>query len=129
APLEQPYHEKNAVGAALAMRERLAVLNSQRTRQGLTAIRSGIGIATGEAVAGQIGSLDRIQYTVIGDAVNVAARLETLTQEFPDYPILVNQATAESARENYSLKPLGPHLVKGRKEPVEVWAVLAKAKS
>jgi class 3 adenylate cyclase len=129
APLEQPDHEKNAVGAALAMRERLADLNARRTRIGQPLIRSGIGIATGEAVAGQIGSLDRIQYTVIGDAVNVAARLETLTQDFPDYPILVNQATALFARENYALRPLGPHLVKGRKEPVEVWAVLANGKT
>ncbi len=124
APLDQPEHEKNAVAAAIAMRDRLASLNRDRLKQGRPEIHSGIGIATGEVVAGQIGSMERIQYTVIGDTVNVAARLETLTKEISGNPILMNKSTADGARTlGVPLKLLGPHLVKGRKEPVEVWAV------
>ncbi|NNM53995.1 MAG: HAMP domain-containing protein [Spirochaetales bacterium] len=124
APLDQPEHAKNAVAAAIAMRERLAWLNRDRLKQGRLEIHSGIGITTGEVVAGQIGSMERIQYTVIGDTVNVAARLETLTKEIPGNPILMNKSTADGAQSlGVPLKLLGPRLVKGRKEPVEVWAV------
>lgn len=124
APLDQPEHAKNAVAGAIAMKKRLVLLNQKRISQGLQEIQSGIGIATGEVVAGQIGSLERIQYTVIGDAVNVAARLETLTKEVPGNPILMNQRTAQGAQSlGIPLQLLGPRLVKGRKEAVEVWAV------
>jgi len=74
--VDQPNREWAAVAAALAMRERLVELNRRRAARGEAPIDNGIGISAGEAVAGQIGSLERLMYTVIGDTVNVAARLE-----------------------------------------------------
>jgi class 3 adenylate cyclase len=85
-----------------------------------------VGITTGEAVAGQIGSLERLMYTVIGDTVNVAARLESLTKDYPDHPILINGPTADALkdRDDLVLKHIGPVQVKGRAEPVDVYAVV-----
>jgi class 3 adenylate cyclase len=125
APMEQPDIETRAVCAALEMRQRLESLNRRRKSIGLELLRSGIGISTGEVVAGQMGSLDRFLYTVIGDAVNVAARLEALTKEFPDYPILINDATYEKLKDmsGIELKDLGNQPVKGRLQTVQVWGV------
>ncbi|MFZ6030058.1 MAG: adenylate/guanylate cyclase domain-containing protein [Chloroflexota bacterium] len=127
APLDQSDKEWKAVAAALTMRRRLSALNERRIQRGDVPIRSGIGISTGEVVAGQIGSLDRLLYTVIGDAVNVAARLEALTKDM-DYAILINGVTAEAVQRQRSiiLKPLGPTQVKGRSEPVTLFAVFEK---
>lgn len=125
APVEQPDKAWRAVAAALEMRRRLEALNQKRIARGEVPIYSGIGISAGEVVAGQIGSLERLLYTVIGDAVNVAARLETLTKDYPDYPILINGEAAHelAAHPEIHLHPLGPITVKGRSEPVEVFAV------
>lgn len=130
APIDQPDKEWRAVAAALAMQEQLIALNQRRQARGEQPIRSGVGISTGEAVAGQIGSLERLMYTVIGDSVNVAARLETLTKEYPEHDVLVNGSTAAAleGREEVQLTPLGPIVVKGREEPVEVFAVKAVGK-
>jgi class 3 adenylate cyclase len=126
APIDQPDKEWRAVAAALTMRRRLDALNQRRAARGEAPIDSGIGIGTGEAVAGQVGSLERLMYTVIGDAVNVAARLEALTKEYKAYPILINGPTARAlrARDDVMLTSLGPISVKGRAEPVDVWAVI-----
>ena len=126
APVDQPDKEWRAVAAALTMQERLTELNRHRIARGEQPIHNGIGISTGEAVAGQIGSLERLMYTVIGDAVNVAARLEALTKNYPEHPILINGLTAKAlaARPDLTLKSLGPINVKGRVEPVDVYAVV-----
>jgi class 3 adenylate cyclase len=131
APVDQPDKEWHAVAAALTMQERLAALNRQRAARGEFPIHNGIGISTGEAVAGQIGSLERLMYTVIGDAVNVAARLEALTKDYPEHSILINGPTAKAlhSRHDLSLKCLGPVTVKGRTEPVDVFAVIGWEKS
>lgn len=128
APVNQPDKEFRAVSAALAMRKRLGELNQRRVARGEAPIDNGVGIGTGEAVAGQIGSLERLMYTVIGDSVNVAARLESLTKDYPEHPILINGPTAEAlkGRDDLHLKSLGPLAVKGRVEPVDVYAVLEK---
>lgn len=131
APVDQPDREWRAVAAALAMRQRLAQLNQRRVARGEPPIDNGVGISTGEAVAGQIGSSERLMYTVIGDTVNVAARLESLTKNYPEHPILINGSTAAALqnRPDLTLKSLGPIQVKGRAEPVDVYAVIEERKS
>lgn len=126
APINQEEKEWRAVAAALTMRDRLHELNQRRIARGEITINTGIGISTGEVVAGQVGSLERLLYTVIGDAVNIAARLESLTKEYPEYPILINGATAEIIKERQDIvvENLGLMKVKGRVEPVEVYAVV-----
>ena len=123
-PLSLPNAELNAVKAALNMCDRLEKLNKLREARGEIQIEMGIGISTGEAVAGQIGSLERLLYTVIGDAVNVAARLETLTKEY-EYSILVNKPTIKALTnsEDIQIKNLGLIKVKGRTQLVEVYAI------
>lgn len=130
APLDQPNKEWRAVAAALSMRQQLQTLNERRIARGEVTIETGIGISSGEAVVGKVGSLERLLYTVIGDAVNVAARLESLTKEYPDYPILINGQTAAALkeREEIVLKSLGPLKVKGRVEPVDVYGVIDAGK-
>lgn len=125
APISQDDIEWRAVAAALEMRDRLRAMNMRRQNAGEIPILNGIGISTGEVVAGQMGSLDRFLYTVIGDAVNVAARLEAMTKDFPDHQILINEATyrAIESREELKFTDLGPQYVKGRETAVHVYGV------
>ncbi len=124
APVSAPETEYRAVMAALAMRVRLDALNQRRADIGEFPLENGIGISTGNVVAGQIGALERCIYTVIGDAVNVAARLEAMTKDVGQH-ILMNHATHAGLREHPEIicLPLGEHKVKGRTEPVIVYAV------
>ncbi|OQA30800.1 MAG: Adenylate cyclase 1 [Betaproteobacteria bacterium ADurb.Bin341] len=125
APVAHEEIEWRAVAAAMSMRERLNRLNQRRRERGEVEISSGIGISTGEAVAGQIGSFERLLYTVIGDAVNLAARLETMTKDFPGNPILMNAQTAEvlKGREGLRLVDRGPMPIRGRANPIEVYSL------
>lgn len=126
APEARAENELCAIRAAQAMKARLEGLNRRRAEMDDPPIVTGIGISTGKVVAGQIGSLERFMYTVIGDAVNVAARLEGLTKQFDGNPILVNAATYEGCRYKQSeiaFADQGMQRVKGRAEPVHVYAV------
>jgi class 3 adenylate cyclase len=125
APVEDTEVEHRAAQAALAMREALGRLNKLRQARGEARLETGIGISAGEVVAGQIGSMERMLYTVIGDAVNVAARLESLTKEHPDHPILITSAVARGieGREGVAVLSLGQVQVKGRVEPVDLFAL------
>lgn len=129
APITRPRVERLAVSASLAMRERLSRLNARRVTRGEAAIETGIGISAGEVVAGNIGSLERMLYTVIGDAVNVASRLETLTKDYPGHSILVTGKVAQEVAADAEgvgvclLERIGPVVVKGRVDPVDVHSV------
>jgi len=129
APVAESEVEVRAARAALAMREALTSLNLRREAEGHPPLRTGIGIAAGNVVAGQIGSLERMLYTVIGDAVNVASRLESETKAFPEHPILLTDkvATALKDEEGLPMTHIGPRHVKGRDEPVELWALHSAA--
>jgi class 3 adenylate cyclase len=124
APISAPGREWAAVAAAMDMRDRLARLNDAREARGEQRLESGIGISTGSVVAGQVGSMDRFLYTVIGDAVNVAARLETLTKDLKR-DILVNSSTYQGIRNRPEVRveSMGTHKLKGRREETEVYAV------
>ncbi|MGA0019436.1 MAG: adenylate/guanylate cyclase domain-containing protein [Steroidobacteraceae bacterium] len=114
-----------AVKAAFAMRKRLAMLNQRRIARGDAPIDNGIGIASGKVIAGQMGSPERCIYTVIGDTVNIAARIESMTREFDGHPILTNDDVYEALKGSDDIAGiyLGERDVKGRKAPVKVYAV------
>ena len=114
-----------AVRAALAMQANLEVLNRELDQEGLAPLRQGIGIHCGEVIAGNLGSSHRLEYTVIGAAVNLASRLESLTRRFPDYPILMSGDVRDLVAENVVVEDLGRHEVKGWPEPIAVFGLIA----
>lgn len=129
APQSLDNIEWRAVAAGMEMKRRLESLNERRANLGDERLTTGIGISTGKVVAGQVGSLERFLYTVIGDAVNIAARLEAMTKDVPGNPILVNAATYEGlkGRTDITATDMGPLQVKGRSEPVHVFALTPAA--
>jgi adenylate cyclase len=120
APLEQPDHAQRAVRAALAMQRAAAEVSDRRGDVGWKVVY-GIGIATGSAVVGHIGSRRRLDYTAIGDTVNLAARLESIA---PAGAVLINQATSEAVKDIAVVEQLEPTKVKGKAKPVAVYRVL-----
>jgi len=124
APLAKEDDPDRAVQAAFAMRSELARLNAEMnhaSRKKFSPIRIGIGIHTGEVVAGSIGSANRLEYTVIGDAVNLASRIEGLTKQFKT-DILISEATVNKLKGNYPLTRLRRTKVKGKKGGVVVFS-------
>lgn len=109
-----------AVRAAHGMQRALARHNRERVARGLPALRHGIGVHVGHVVAGNIGNADRLQYTVIGDAVNLASRLESACKELNVPIVLSREAVAEAGRVPAPVTALGRIRVKGRQQPVEV---------
>lgn len=129
APFEHPDAAWAAVQAGFGMRERLQELNRRRQARGDAPIGHGIGIARGMVVAGQMGSIERFQYTVIGDAVNVASRLEALTKEYPENPILVTADIVEAIQHHQwavIATPIGERQLKGRSQATVLYS-LARA--
>ena len=124
APVAHPNHADSAMLAALEMKSSLARLNAELATEGRAKLAFGIGINTSRIIAGNIGSSRRLNYSVLGDGVNVAARLQDLTR-MSQYraDILVSAATLKAARGQYVLRPLGAAPVRGRDEPVEIFAL------
>ena len=122
APDEQPDHAERALEAARGIREAMAADNAERTERGQAPIQVRIGINTGPAVVGNIGSSSRVNYTLIGDTVNVAERLERLAAELlrdEDVIVLASAATAEAA--SAPLQALGRRELRGLSGSVEVY--------
>jgi adenylate cyclase len=110
---------------ALEMCEALDELNRQWHAEGRATIGVGIGIHTSVVIAGNMGSQTRLNYTVIGDGVNLASRLERLTK-IPEYEtrIIVSSATLDKAKLRYRTRRLGRVAVKGKQEATEIFALL-----
>src|SRR5262245_4330968 len=126
APMAQPDHAARACRTALDMVRRLGELQADWMRRGQPRLDVGIGINTGPMVVGNMGSHARLAYTVIGDAVNVAARLEGLSREY-GVRVVVGAATHEAAGSAFEYRFLDLVAVKGRSEALAVHEVLAEA--
>lgn len=124
APLDDPQHEKNAVMAALLMQKKQAELRKEFDEIGLPPIYTGIGINTGHMNVGDMGSSYRRAYTVLGDAVNLGSRLESITK-FYGAEILVSESTYSAVQDDFIWREVDYMQVKGKKEPIRVYEPLA----
>lgn len=120
APLDLPDHAERAVAAAIGMIEGLRHLNAERAPA--APLRMGIGIATGTVIAGNVGSSERLNYTVLGDVVNLAARLQGLTKEH-DVGLLMNEATHAALPARVATRGLGTVTVRGRAAPTTLYTL------
>ena len=122
APIADPQHADSALRAALEMRRRLEAWNAARRAAGKIALRHGIGIHTGTVLAGNIGSGERLSYALVGDAVNLASRIQSLNKQLGT-DVLVSGATRQRLGSGFDLSALPAVRVKGRSAEVEVYAV------
>jgi adenylate cyclase len=120
APLDMPDHCVRSIKAALEMRDQLEAFNSEH-KDGPT-IRIRIGINSGKAMAGELGGINKKEYTVLGDTVNTASRLESSVAK--PMTVVVGENTYQAAREFFEFKSLGPATLKGKSRTVEVYEVL-----
>ncbi len=122
APQANPEHDPiHAVDAAIRMQKGMEIVNQKLTARGLPTIRIGIGVNTGRVIVGEIGSEKQMNYTAIGDAVNLAARLESNAKPGQ---ILVSSATARKLKNAFALNQLPPITVKGKAEPIAIYEVV-----
>jgi adenylate cyclase len=129
APTEYPDHAERAVVAALAMREGIKYLNTKRATLNQPILQFGIGLNTGVVIAGATGSEERQEYTLIGDAMNVGARIEQLNKSFPDYDILLSAFTKAALgewAEEFEMADLGEVEIRGKSKAVRVYGLTAK---
>jgi len=122
APLDQKHHALRAILAALEMQHDITRLNRERAASGLQTVRIGIGVTTGQVIVGNIGSDERLDYTAIGDTVNLASRLEGMACEGQ---IIVNEEVHRLVRDYVVAEKLEPMTVKGRSNPVQSWNITA----
>jgi adenylate cyclase len=123
APVPSEDHRERAVLAAGQMVELIRLFNDEQAAQGKVQIQIGVGIASGQVVAGYTGTQHRATYTCVGDTVNVAARLESHTKVV-NRPILIDESTRHGLGDGIALEAQGELLMKGKTEPVKVYAVV-----
>lgn len=120
APVDDPAHAEHAVRAALAMQAALPALNEEFAARGWPPIRITIGINTGPMVVGDMGSVHRRAYTVLGDAVNVASRLQELSGKL-EVPVLIGEATAAALPRSLPCRPVERVTIRGRATPMQLF--------
>ena len=125
APLDDPKHASLACYAALDCQVELARLREVWKRERLPEIGARIGLNSGPCIVGNMGSEERMEYTVTGDSVNLASRLEGASKYY-DTLILIGQRTAELAKNDVEVREIDLLRVKGKKEPVVVFELLAR---
>jgi class 3 adenylate cyclase len=122
APFPQPDHADRAVAAAAAMHSRQSEINDTWTAAGLPPFGLGIGLSTGEAAAALLGSAERLEYTLVGDTVNLSQRLQQLAAAGET---VISAATGTALSQQVSLVPLPEQLVKGRDTPITAFLIPA----
>jgi len=132
APLENQFHEKDACHAALDMLDGVSELNKERQRESSESglpflpIKVGIGINTGQCVVGNMGSEFRLQYTAMGDSVNLASRLEGQTATY-NVPVIVGSKTAEAVTRDFAMLEVDMVRVKGKSRPEVIHAIIGRS--
>lgn len=121
APVFFPDHSLRAISAAWDIQKEIETLNQRREARGAERVKIGIGINAGEVVTGNIGFEERMEYTVIGDNVNIAARLESLAE---GGQILISPSIFEKVAHKVHLRPLHPIRLKGKANLLQVYEVL-----
>src|SRR4029077_135017 len=116
----------HAVQAAVDMVKELGELNRAWAEKGLKQLDIGIGVNSGDMIAGNIGSSSIMSYTVIGDNVNLGSRLESLNKEYKTR-IIISDATRTRLEGQYDMRPLGDVIVKGKSKPVAIFEIKVPA--
>ena len=111
-----------AIQCAINMQRKLEFLNDNWAKRGRPKVKIGIGIATGEAIVGNIGSDKKMEYTAIGQNAILAQRIEKLTKQFP-YDILIDESTFYKAQEEIEVEKFDPIYIEGKKKPIAVYGV------
>lgn len=122
APIDQPDHADRAVKASVNMIKKLKKLQKEWLAEGFPLVNAGIGVNTGVVTVGNMGSTQRFDYTLIGDEVNAAARLEGLNKDYKTN-IIISEATKNKLRITVKTKSLGEVLVKGKTKPIKIYSV------
>jgi adenylate cyclase len=122
APLDDADHAEHGVQTAVEMVRELGELNKAWAAKGMTQLDIGIGVNSGDMIAGNIGSSSIMSYTVIGDNVNLGARLESLNKEYKSR-IIISDATRVRLTGNFDIHPLGEVVVKGKSKAVQIFEV------
>ena len=126
APLDDADHAEHGVQTAIEMVKELGELNRAWAARGMTQLDIGIGVNSGDMIAGNIGSSSIMSYTVIGDNVNLGARLESLNKEYK-CRIIISDATRTRLKGSYDIRPLGDVIVKGKSKAVQIFEVRVPA--
>jgi adenylate cyclase len=125
APIWDPDHAVRACNAALACQKRLTELNKKWEAEGKAALPTRIGIHTGEAIVGNVGSPDRMNYTVLGDNVNLASRLEGANKIYATR-IIISESVYECVSELFLCRPLDLIAVRGKGEGIKIYELVEK---
>lgn len=124
APISQEDHAVRAVRAGLTMQQLVGEWNEERKGEGLPPVKIRVGINTGPAVVGNVGTEKRVDYTVLGTSVNIASRLESGVAKPGD--VVISQSTYEQVKDFFELKPLGEFPLKGLQQKMPVYSVLSE---
>ncbi|MEP6918777.1 MAG: adenylate/guanylate cyclase domain-containing protein, partial [Acidobacteriota bacterium] len=126
APLDDVDHAEHAVQTAIEMVKELGALNRGWAARGMAELDIGVGVNSGEMIAGNIGSSSIMSYTVIGDNVNLGSRLESLNKDYKTR-IIISDATRRRLKGEYDVGPLGDVVVKGKTRPIAIYEIRVPA--
>ena len=126
-PVSSDHHAESGIKAALAMNEKLEELNGARTAQGLFPIRIGIGVHSGPVIGGNLGNSNKLEYTVIGDTVNVASRIENLTKRY-NSPLIISGTTYEKLspdlKKKINMKAIANAEIRGKQQALTLYSMV-----